>query len=1223
MEKKFDWHIFKRKLSKSFLIMKILSLLILFNANIINAVPMVQDSKVSLEFYNANLEEIISEIKKQTGLIFLYSSDDVEHVKKINISVENEHVEDVLKKCLKDTKLNYVLDDHSITLRKKAVKALQPSKKKIKVKGKVVDSDKTPLPGVAVMLKGTSKGISTNIDGLFEIEVEDVENSVLIFKFIGMKTKEVKLNGRVDISVLLESDSEMLGEIVVSTGYQKIDRKLFTGAAASLSAKDAKVDGVSDVGKMLEGKVAGVSVQSVSGTFGAAPKIRIRGASSIYGDTKPLWVVDGVVLEDVVDVSPDQLSSGDAATLISSSVAGLNADDIEKFELLKDASATALYGARAMNGVINITTKKGKAGKNRINVTSEFTVKLKPSYSQYDIMNSQEQMSMFMDMRDKGWLNHADVMSKKDGGVFYKMYDKINTYTKGDESGKGVYSLYNSPEARAQFLKRYEYANTDWFDILFKNSLQQNHSVSFSGGSKKSRFYASTSLLTDEGWTVADKVDRYTLNMNADFDINDKLRIGIQSKGSIREQRVPGAFNRTSDIVNGNYSREFDINPFSYALNTSRTISPYNEKGDYEYVRMNLSPFNILNEFKNNFIELDVLDFNIQTNISYKFNKYFDYKFTGSMRYVKTTNEHKIKENSNIVGAYRAGVNDATLAKLNKYLYINPENPNSSPVGILPKGGLYNKVDNKLVNYYFRNILSYNQIFAEDHIVNALFGQELKYVDRKNSAFDGYGYQYGRGGLVSTDPNAIKSVTQSGFSYFGMQNYYDRYVAAFTNMGYSYKGKYVFNGTVRIDGSNKLGEATSARYLPTWNVSGKWNMMEEEFMKNVSWISALNLRATYGLTASMGRATNSKVILMSETSTAPFVSERQTALRIASNENSKLTWEKQYETNIGVDLGLFNNTVSILLDAYQRNGFDLIAAVRTSGIGGETWKFANYADMKSHGVEFTLNTKNIQLKDFKWATNMTFAYNKNEITNLKAKPMIYDLVKAEGGAIQGGPVRGLYSIPFSHIGDNGLPYFFDKDGNTTMNVFFQDKDISHLKYEGPIDPKYTGGISNEFLYKGWRLNVFCTYQFGNVIRLYPSFHATYSDLDAVTKDMNNRWMYKGDEKKTNIPTIVSKRTYHKYGRKIEATYNAYNYSDIRVAKGDFIRLKEISLSYMIPKKLVSRFGLTNATLKAQATNLMLLYSDSKLNGQDPEFFGSGGVALPVPKQLTFTLKLGF
>ena len=794
-----------------------------------------------------------------------------------------------------------------------------------------------------------------------------------------------------------------------------------------LKAEDAKVAGVADVGRMLEGKVAGVSVQNVSGTFGAAPKIRVRGASSIYGDTKPLWVVDGVVLEDVVDVSPDQLSSGDISTLISSSVAGLNADDIESFQILKDASATALYGARAMNGVIVITTKKGRAGTSTIRVTSEFTMKMKPNYASYDIMNSQEQMGMFMEMQDKGWLNHAAMMRSKDGGVFYKMYEKINSFANGE------YGLENTPEARAGFLKRYERANTDWFDILFRNSMQQNHSVSFSGGNEASRFYVSSSWLNDEGWTVADNVDRYTVNMRGDFDVNDKLSIGLQSKGSIREQRTPGTFNRTNDAVSGNYSREFDINPFSYALNSSRTITPYDENGNLEYVRMNYAPFNILDEYKNNYINLDVMDLSIQGNLDYKFNKYLNYKFAGSLRYVKTSNEHIIKEGSNVVGAYNAGVDDPVISEANRYLWKDISQPNARKTSVLPNGGFYNKESNSMQNFYFRNMLNYNRTFNEIHSVNVMLGQELKYVNRQYDYFNGYGFQYNKGGVAFTDPNIIKSTNESGFSYFGMQEFRDRFVAGFANVAYSYKGKYTFNGTARVDGSNQLGQSKSSRYLPTWNLSGKWNAKEEAFLYDVEWLSNLSFRGTYGLTASMGPANNASIVYKNAITTTPYDSEKQNAMYFESLENSELTWEKQYETNIGFDLALFNR-ISISVDAYQRKGFDLIAYVRTSGIGGEGWKFANYADMTSKGIEFSLGSKNIKSEDFNWTSNLTFAYNKNEITKLKNRPIIYDLVKAEGGALQGGPVRGLYSIPFAGLNEYGLPQFYDEDGNKTMDV---------------------------------------------------------------------------------------------------------------------------------------------------------------------------------------------
>lgn len=1188
----------------------VLLILIGFQAN----ASIFSQSRINVELKNSSIENLIRIIEEQTDLGFLYDAAELREVKSITVVAKDETVENVLNKALENTGLGFEVEHKTILIKALPAQNLGQQEQKT-ISGVVTDDGNLPLPGVSVVVKGTTNGVSTDFDGKYSMQIP-TGKVTLVFSFIGMQPKEVVVTNQTELDVVMAASTEQLAEVVVTTGYQKIDRKLFTGSATVLKAEEAKVAGVADVGRMLEGKVAGVSVQNVSGTFGAAPKIRVRGASSIYGDTKPLWVVDGVVLEDVVDVSPDQLSSGDAATLISSSVAGLNADDIESFQILKDASATALYGARAMNGVIVITTKKGHAGKNSIRVTSEFTMKMKPSYSNYDIMNSQDQMEMFMELEEKDWLAHADLMRSKNGGVFYKMYSLINTY----EDGK--YGLENTPEARANFLKRYERTNTDWFDILFRNSLQQNHSVSFSGGSEASRFYVSTSWLNDEGWTIADKVDRYTVNMRGDFDVTKKFSVGLQTKGSIRQQKTPGTFNRTNDVVNGDYSREFDINPFSYALNTSRTITPYDENGNMEYVRMNYAPFNILEEYKNNYIDLDVLDLSIQGDLSYKFNKHLDYKFTGSMRYVKSSNEHKVKEGSNVVAAYNAGVDDPVISKDNRYLWKDITDPDSRKISVLPNGGFYNKETNTMQNFYFRNMLNYNQIFDEVHSVNVMLGQELKYVNRKSDYFNGYGFQYNKGGVAFTDPNIIRSTNESGFPYFGMQEFRDRFVAAFANLAYSYMGKYTFNGTARVDGSNQLGQSKSSRYLPTWNLSGKWNAKEESFLTDVEWLSNLSFRGTYGLTASMGPANNATIVYRNTLTTTPYDSEKQNAMYIESLENSELTWEKQYETNLGFDMGLFNR-ISLSVDAYQRKGFDLIAWVRTSGIGGEGWKFANYADMTSKGIEFSLGTKNIETDDFNWTSNLTFAYNKNEITNLKNRPMIYDLVKAEGGALEGGPVRGLYSIPFAGLDELGLPQFYDENGNITKDVYFQDNAISHLKYEGSIDPKVTGGFSNVINYKNWKLNVFCSYQFGNKIRLYPSFHASYSDMDAVTKDMRDRWMVPGDEKYTNIPVIASKEIADKYGYELESTYNAYNFSDQRVAKGDFIRLKEVSLEYQVPKNFLSRIGLTSASLKAQGTNLFLLYSDKALNGQDPEFFGTGGVALPVPKQYTFSLKLGF
>ncbi len=279
-----------------------------------------------------------------------------------------------------------------------------------------------------------------------------------------------------------------------------------------------KLDGLPDISRGLEGRAAGVSVQNVSGTFGTAPKIRVRGATSIYGSSKPLWVVDGVILEDAIDVGPDDLSSGDAETLISSAIAGLNSDDIESFQILKDGSATSIYGARAMAGVIVVTTKKGRAGVSKISYTGEFTTRAIPSYKEFNIMNSQEQMGIYKEMEQKGWLNSADLFRTRDTGVYGRMYRLIDEYN----NSNGQRGLLNTTEARNAYLREAEMRNTDWFDVLFTNAVSQNHSVSITAGTEKSSFYASLSAMLDPGWYKQSKVKRYTANVNTTYNIYKK-----------------------------------------------------------------------------------------------------------------------------------------------------------------------------------------------------------------------------------------------------------------------------------------------------------------------------------------------------------------------------------------------------------------------------------------------------------------------------------------------------------------------------------------------------------------------------------------------------------------------------------------------------------------------------------------------------------------------------
>lgn len=1084
------------------------------------------------------------------------------------------------------------------------------------VKGLVTEEDGIPAIGAYVTVENSQNvGTVTDIDGNFILDKVPEDAKFLIVSYMGFLDARVAIAP--EVHVILKPDSEVLEGVVV-TGMQKMDRRLFTGSASKVDAAEAKLDGMADVSRSLEGRVAGVSVQNVSGTFGTAPKIRVRGATSIYGSSKPLWVVDGVIMQDVVDVSADELSSGDANTLISSAIAGLNSDDIESFDILKDGSATSIYGARAMAGVIVITTKKGKAGTTNVSYTGEFSTRLKPRYSTFNIMNSQDQMNVYQELSQKGYLQYAATANAANSGVYGKMFELLETYDPVTKK----FALENTSEARSSYLRQAEMRNTNWFDRLFSTSLQQNHSVSISGGTDRGTYYASVSAMLDPGWSKQSSVERYTANFNTSTKIFDNLTLNVIGNASYRKQRAPGTISSSVDAETGEISRSFDINPYSYSLNTSRTLDP-----DTFYTS-NYARFNIMHELDNNYIDLKVTDFRVQGELVWKPVSHLELNALGSIKYSSTSNEHFILDDSNQALAYRA-MGNTTIRNKNRYLYSDPEEPAALPITVLPQGGIYDRANNDMTGYDFRTTANYSNTFGNVHIVNLYGGMELNHIARHSSYFRGWGMQYSMGEVANYVYEMFKKQAEENSMYFNLNNTRELSAAFFANGTYSYKGKYIFNGTARYEGTNKLGRSRSARWLPTWNLSGAWNVHEEGFFRSLDPVlSHLSLKASYSLTADRGPSsvTNSLVVISSSTPWRQFSRIREAMLDIEQVANSELTYEKKHEFNIGVETGFLNNRINFAIDWYKRNNFDLIGIVNTQGVGGQVQKFGNIATMKSSGVELSLSTTNVKTKDFSWSSNFIYSHSHNEVTDLKTTVRVIDLITGSGFAQEGYPVRGLFSIPFAGLSDTGLPTFYNENGEvTTTEIDFQltDSDkIKYLKYSGNADPSDVGSFGNTFTYKGLRLNVFLTYSFGNVIRLDPVFSNEYDDLDATPKEFNNRWTVAGDENLTNVPVIVSS-IQNRETRYLNRAYNAYNYSTERIAKGDFIRLKEVSLSYDLPKDFVKSLSLSALSLKLQATNLCLLYADKKLNGNDPEFFNTGGVAVPLPKQFTLTLRVGF
>ena len=1079
------------------------------------------------------------------------------------------------------------------------------------VRGKITDANGEALIGATVFNESSQKGVATDIDGNFSLPATN--GDVLSVRMIGMKTQSITYTGQNNLSVSLAEDAILTEEVVV-TGFQEVNRKLFTGASESLKMDDIRPQGMVDVSRVLEGQVAGVNVDNVSGTFGTAPRIRIRGNASLNGNNQPLFVVDGVILEDLSNVNTDDFISGNANTLTSSSIANLNPSDIESFQILKDASATAIYGARAANGVIVITTKKGKSGELRVNYQANFSGKLRPTYNQFDLLNSAEEMSVYRELASKGLVDIGTSVRARNYGALGKMYTLIASH----DINWGPGGTLNE-----EFLNQYENANTDWFDVLFRDfGLQQQHSLSFTAGNEKSNSYYSISYLGDQGQTIADKVDRFTATARNTYFISDQFTFGLKLNASYRDQLAPGTRNRELDPITGQFNRDFDINPYSYSINTARSIRPYDQDGNLEFFRRNYAPFNILHELENNFINIEVLDVSAQTNFDYEPVKDLTLNGVLQVRYANTQRDHIITENSNQAEAFRAA-DTQFIQDANNLLFRDPDNPGLNPVVVLPEGGLNYLDQSDLLNFFSRVSGNWSKTFSDVHEVNMLAGQEIRLTNRTTSSATGLGVVFESGGVVVTDPNIIEFFNQQNIDIFTLDEERDRFIGWFVNGGYAFDSKYVANFTFRYDGSNQLGRSQQARYLPTWNVSGAWNLYNEPFAEAIPLLEDIKIRTTYGVSGNLPPSASAILNIQSDVTVRPTDIEPQ--LFIEDLTNTELTWEKLREFNIGMDFSMMSKRINVNVDYYIRNSFDLIGVVQTGGIGGQGLKVGNFADMEIEGFEFSINSVNWDRNGFTWRTNLNMGYSRDQITNLDFGPRFVDAIGQNGAGVLGRPRRSIYSANFAGLNSQGIPTFVGQEGQTVLQLDLQEREGLEdiLVFEGSAEPRGSGGFTNTFNYKGWNLSVLFSFKFGYKIRLNDAFFANYTDFDALPGELVDRWAVPGDENLTNIPTIVNRNEAQADGN-ISLAYQLYNKSTERIASGDYVRLKTIRLGYQLPKAFINRLGLATANVSVEGQNLALIYSDREnLRGQDPEFFSTGGVALPQPQLITFTFNVGF
>lgn len=1144
---------------------------------------------------DVSIKTLFSEIQRQTKLHFIFSSEQANRLDKLTVKATDETVKSVLDRIFEGTGFSYTFRDDIIMVRFEGEQAAQQVKKEMEIRGVVKDKNGDPLPGVTVLVGGTTLGTATDGKGEFLLKVPEQESVALHFSFVGMKTRELVFKkGQQPLTVVMEEDSESIEEIVV-TGYQQIEKRNLTSSVVTVKTSELQTIGASSIEQMLQGVVPGLSVVNTSASPGAAPKIRIRGTATIAGNADPLWVLDGVILENSVPVTAADLNSPDVMNMFNSVIGGINPNDIESITVLKDASATAIYGTRAANGVIVVTTKKGKANSFNISYQHTSSISIRPHYDDFDLLNSKERVAL-------AWENYEDGLSLWGG-----------TYADGISGLEGLLNSYAlgqiSKDQLNTMVNKLEEVNTDWFKILFRNAYTQTHNLSVSGGTEKTNYYISLNYNGEEG---VDKASEYK-NYGGMVKLNTQLFQGVNMGAIVQVDR------RDREM----YHSSLDL--FNYAVRSSRAIPLREDNGDLHYyigsVSGRASKINVLNELANSGNESTQTDAKGIVNLTV--NLYKGLKYEGLFSYAS----------SHSTARDYATEKTAYVATIRGYGYGegSEDNVKKSP---LPYGGVYNETTYEQRSSLIRNGLTYKGSLMDDLSIDVLLGQEFRNTNYKGLTSNIYGYFHDRGntfyepalgestGHLKRNKTTRNLVDRSNISYYGV-------------ISAMYDNRYVLNANIRFDGSNLFGSNPKYRYLPLWSVSGRWIISNESFLSDNTLISNLALRASYGLRGNIVEDSSPSIIaaaLPPNAVTGLFEMEIQQA------PNPDLKWETTASFNAGLEIALFDNRLSLDIDYYLDKSKDLIAYKGVSSVSGFSGKYVNYANVTNQGLDVALSGTILKSKDWNWTAAFNMGYVKNEVTKSKSTAQTKYLVQSvytPGEVYEGKPVNGMFSYRFAKLDGKGMPMFYDKDGNVlgvdSDEIVNFPYDIENLKYEGTRDPMLSGGLNTRVAYKNVSLSMLFAFGLKNVVRLPSRAYVSAPNSDEnANSSIKDRWRPGQDNTGKTIPALSSGDGLIMTADDNFYATDWYNLSDATVVPGDYLRFRNLMIEYRLPLRWVNKVvigdkKLSSVTLKFQAQNLFVL-ADKRLKGYDPEtinYTTNAYGSLPLARTFTLGLNVNF
>ena len=1060
------------------------------------------------------------------------------------------------------------------------------------IKGVVMDAETPgePLIGATVSIgEGkVTQGTITDYNGHFSLNVP-AGTAKLTVSYVGYESKVIILEkGKQEYTLSLNADSKRLGEVVV-TGYQKIDRRKLTASVSKLDISDETVGAVKNIDQALAGQIAGLSTVSASGAPGAPVKIRIRGTASINGVQEPLWVLDGIPMEGNDIPAIDNLN--DIDDIYQTSIAGLNPSDIENITVLKDAAATAIYGARAANGVIVITTKRGKVGRPVVNFSTKLTYSPKANIDRLNLLNADEKVGLELDL-----LRSNYTYREHKGGVANILDElgEFNTYKTG-----GWDALSADAQQR---INRLRTINTDWNDILFRNVFNREYNASISGGSDRAHYYASAGYYNEQGTVKGVENNRYNATLKTDFKINKLLTLGFSMFANQRKQE-------SFMTDTGGFT-----NPVYYSRRANPYFEPYNADGSYNYDhnvqgRENEVPdFNIFEERANTSKERTDRSVMAIFDAELKFNKH-----------LKLTSQFGYQYDNYDINRY-AGQNSYAMRKAKAYAVYMVDGVSKC---ILPDGGMVKKTNSHASQWTWKAMLEWNRRFKEIHDVEVMAGTEVRHTESSTVTSTAYGYD---DRTLTTQPVLFptENIARS-YPLHEETHLENAYVSWFATGSYTLLYRYTLGGSIRFDGSDVFGVAKKYRYLPLYSVSGLWRAKEEKFLKNVKWLDELSLRASYGIQGNIDKNTSPYLIGTFQRTTI-LPGNVETVIATETAPNPDLKWEKTKNVNVGLDIAVLKNRIRLTVDYYYRKSTDLISSRKLPLETGFAYTTVNWAAMKNSGWEFALHTSNIKTKDFLWTTNLNLGFNTNEVLNeTVAENSTYP-------GREGYPVGALFAYETAGIDAEGYPLFRAKDGSVqTAAEFFKlnrfgastltaEEQRNLYTYMGSTDPKCSGGFINNFEYKDWSLGINFIFNLGMKVRVQPSYSPTYFDRGLNTNhDILNRWT--ASNTNTDMPELMVSTPARASEYTHFAEYNTYSMLDTWVKSCNYWRLQSIRLGYRLPKEWTQRIGISSASVSLEGRNL-LVFASNYDNYLDPETMGNP-FAQPITKSFIFGLNLNF